>query len=141
MVDGAPLGYLSYLRIDPAGGVIEIGSIAFSQRLQRTTPATEALYLLLQTAFDLGYRRCEWKCDCLNAASRAAAERLGFRYEGTFRQATHYKGRNRDTAWFAIIDADWPARQHALATWLDRHNFDQHGRQRAPLKRSESCDA
>jgi RimJ/RimL family protein N-acetyltransferase len=109
VVEGRPLGFASYLRIRPRDGAIEIGSIALSPMLQRSTAATEALYMLMRNAFDLGYRRCEWKCDHLNGPSRSAADRLGFTYEGTFRQATHYKGRNRDTAWYAIIDKEWPA--------------------------------
>jgi RimJ/RimL family protein N-acetyltransferase len=134
VVDDRPLGFLTFLRIDRSNGVIEIGSIAYSHRLQRTTAATEAIVLLIGVAFDLGYRRCEWKCDSLNAKSRAAAERLGFQYEGTFRQATQYKGRNRDTAWFAILDVDWPARQQAFRAWLSPANFDSSGRQRRPLR-------
>lgn len=128
-----PCGIACHLRVQPSIGVIEIGSIVLSPRLQRTTAATEALYLLMRHAFDLGYRRCEWKCDALNAPSRRAAERLGFVYEGTFRQATHYKGRNRDTAWYAIIDADWPALDAAFTAWLAADNFDAEGRQRRGL--------
>lgn len=127
-------GLASYLRIDAAAGVIEIGHLAFSPRLQRTPAATEALFLLLRRAFDeLGYRRVEWKCDALNAPSLRAAERLGFRYEGLFRQATIYKGRNRDTAWFSIIDGEWPAVKTAFARWLADDNFDKDGRQKQPL--------
>lgn len=133
VVDGRPVGFLSYLRIDPGGGVIEIGSIGFSPGLQRTTAATEALYLVMQRAFALGYRRLEWKCDALNEPSRRAAERLGFRYEGTFHQATHYKGRNRDTAWFSITDDEWPAIDVAFRSWLDPKNFDAEGAQRTRL--------
>ena len=131
-VGGRAVGFASYLRIDPAVGVLEIGSIAFSPTLQRTTAATEALYLMIDHNFDLGYRRCEWKCDDLNAASRRAAVRLGFTYEGTFRSATHYKGRNRDTAWYAIIDREWPRLRVAYQSWLAPENFDQ-GRQRQSL--------
>ncbi len=134
VVDDLPVGFLSYLRIDPPNGSIEIGSIAFHPDLQRTTAATETLYLLIKLSFELGYRRCEWKCDDLNLPSRAAAERLGFVYEGTFRQATHYKGRNRDTAWYAIIDTDWPALDQSFRTWLDDDNFDEAGHQLAPLR-------
>jgi hypothetical protein len=105
----------------------------FSPRLQRSKAATEAMYLMMRTAFRLGYRRYEWKCDALNAPSRAAAERLGFAYEGTFRQATVYKERNRDTAWFAVIDADWPNLQGAFEAWLDPENFDSAGQQRTKL--------
>ena len=133
LVDGSPVGFLSYLRIDPGGGVIEIGSIGFSPTLQRTTSATESLHLVMQQAFALGYRRLEWKCDALNEPSRRAAERLGFTYEGTFRQATHYKGRNRDTAWFSITDKEWPAIDTAFCAWLDPANFDADGTQRTRL--------
>ncbi len=122
-------GVLSFLRITPESGSIEVGHINFSPRLQGTPPATEALYLTLAWAFSAGYRRFEWKCDALNLASRRAAQRLGLSYEGVFRQATIYKNRNRDTAWFAGIDAEWPALQRAYETWLDPVNFDQEGRQ------------
>ncbi len=127
------VGVAAYLRIDPANGVLEIGHLAFSPLLQRQATATEAIYLMIRQAFELGYRRCEWKCDALNAASRAAAERLGFEFEGVFRQATMYKGRNRDTAWYAIIDHDWPALNVAFQCWLDPGNFDEHGHQRMSL--------
>lgn len=133
-VDSKPLGFASYLRVDQRSGVLEIGSIALSPSLQRTTAATEALSLMIDHCFELGYRRCEWKCDDLNAPSRSAAERLGFRYEGTFRQATHYKGRNRDTAWFAITDGDWKELQPAVQKWLSADNFDGEGRQRQSLR-------
>ena len=133
-VDGTPLGMASYLRIDRSSGVLEVGTIALSPSLQRTTAATEALYLMIDHCFELGYRRCEWKCDDLNAPSRAAAERLGFRYEGTFRQATHYKGRNRDTAWFSLTDADWGELRPAFEAWLSPGNFDDEGRQRSALR-------
>lgn len=129
LVDGKPSGFLSFLRIDPPGGVVEIGSIVFAPGMQRTTAATEAIYLLLKYAFDIGYRRCEWKCDDLNEPSRRAAERLGFRYEGTFAKATHYKGRNRDTAWYAITDDEWPEVERAFTLWLAPENFDTEGRQ------------
>lgn len=129
------VGLAAYLRIEPAVGVIEIGHLAFSPRLQRTPAATEALFLLIRRAFDeLGYRRVEWKCDSLNAPSYRAAERLGFRYEGLFRQATIYKGRNRDTAWFSIIDTEWDAVKTGFERWLDPANFDDGGRQRATLQ-------
>jgi len=129
-----PLGVASYLRIDPPMGSIEIGHLSFSPALQRSTTATEALYLMIRHVFDdLGYRRCEWKCDRLNAPSVAAAKRLGFRYEGTFRQAVVTKGRNRDTAWFSILDREWPALGAALEAWLDPGNFDGDGRQRRRL--------
>jgi RimJ/RimL family protein N-acetyltransferase len=117
-------------------GVIEVGHIAFSPLAQRMPAATEAMYLMMRRAFDeLGYRRYEWKCDSLNAPSRAAAERLGFRFEGIFRQATIYKGRNRDTAWYSVIDQEWPARKAAFEAWLEPANFDAQGRQRERLAR------
>ncbi len=129
------IGFASYLRIKPAIGVIEVGYIAFSPQLQRTRAATEAMYLMMRRVFDeLGYRRYEWKCDALNAASQTAARRLGFTYEGTFRQATIYKGRNRDTAWFAILDVDWPRMKTAFELWLAPDNHDEQGRQRQSLQ-------
>jgi RimJ/RimL family protein N-acetyltransferase len=131
---GRAVGLCSYLRIDPPNGAIEIGHLQFSPRLQRTAAATEAIFLLLRRAFDeLGYRRLEWKCDSLNAPSRAAAERLGFRFEGIFRRAVVYKGRNRDTAWYSIVDAEWPAVRAAGERWLDPDNVDPEGRQIARL--------
>jgi RimJ/RimL family protein N-acetyltransferase len=131
---GAPVGVIAWLRIQPESACIEIGHVCFSPALQRTRAATEALALMLKRCFDdLGYRRCEWKCDDLNMASRRAAERLGFTYEGTFRQATVYKGRNRDTAWYAILDRDWPALRRAFDAWLDPSNFDGQGQQRRSL--------
>ncbi len=131
---GPAAGVASYLRIDPPVGVIEVGHINFSPRLQRTAAATEAMYLMMRRVFDeLGYRRYEWKCDALNAVSRNAAERLGFRFEGVFRQATIYKGRNRDSAWYSIIDGEWPALKGAFERWLDAANFDADGRQRLSL--------
>ena len=130
---GAAVGVASYLRIDPAAGSIEVGHINYSPRLQRTVASTEAMYLMMQRAFELGYRRYEWKCDALNAPSRAAAQRLGFSYEGIFRQATVVKGRNRDTAWYAMIDREWPAIDRAFQRWLDPANFDGEGRQRTSL--------
>ncbi len=126
-------GVASYLRIDPPAGTIEVGHIAFAPALQRTRAATEAMYLMMQRVFALGYRRYEWKCDALNAPSRAAAERLGFSFEGIFRQATVYKDRNRDTAWYAIIDRDWPRLDDAFRRWLDPGNFDGRGEQRVRL--------
>jgi len=129
-----PVGVASYLRIEPALGSIEVGHLRFSPRLQRTVAATEAMYLMMARAFDeLGYRRYEWKCDALNAPSRAAAERLGFTFEGIFRQAVVVKGRNRDTAWFSILDREWPALRAAFEAWLAPANFDATGRQRTPL--------
>ena len=133
MRTGRATGMGSYLRIDPGHGVIEVGHLAFSPLLQRTPAATEAMYLMMKNAFDLGYRRYEWKCDSLNAPSRRAAERYGFQFEGIFRQAIVYKGRNRDTAWYSIIDGEWPARRSAFERWLDPQNFDADGRQRRPL--------
>ncbi|HWF85076.1 MAG TPA: GNAT family protein [Vicinamibacterales bacterium] len=124
------VGVASFLRIDPPNGAIEVGHIAYSPPLQQTRAATEAMYLMMQRAFALGYRRYEWKCDALNAASRAAAQRLGLSYEGIFRQATVYKGRNRDTAWYAAIDRDWPPLDAAFRRWLNPENFDADGRQR-----------
>jgi RimJ/RimL family protein N-acetyltransferase len=130
---GAPAGLASYLRISPASGCIEVGHLNFSARLARSAAATEAMYLMMKHAFDLGYRRYEWKCDVLNAPSRAAAERLGFVYEGTFRQATVYKARSRDTAWYAVINAHWPTLESAFQRWLDPANFDAAGIQRLRL--------
>jgi len=137
IVDGATekaLGVASYLNIEPSAGSIEVGAIAYAPRLQRTAAATEAMYLMMRRVFDaLGYRRYEWKCNALNAASLAAALRLGFRFEGIFHQADVVKGRNRDTAWFSITDAEWPALKAAFARWLDPGNFDGDGRQRLSL--------
>lgn len=126
---GHAVGTCAYMRIDAANGVMEIGHLAYSPLLQRSPVASEAMFLLMKHAFELGYRRYEWKCDALNQASRKAAKRLGFTYEGTFRQAIVYKGRNRDTAWFSIIDSEWPALKAAYETWLDSANFDDQGRQ------------
>lgn len=123
------VGIASYLRINPNDGVIEVGHIHYSPLMQRTTIATEAMYLMMKQVFELGYRRYEWKCDALNAPSRAAAMRLGFKFEGVFQQLTMYKGRNRDTAWFAIIDKDWHAMQTAYQAWLSADNFDTAGKQ------------
>ena len=134
--DQRPAGMASYLRIAPEFGVIEIGHIWFGVPLQRTTAATEAIYLLSRHAFDdLGYRRLEWKCNALNAASRRAAERFGFTFEGVFRKHMVIKGRNRDTAWYAITDDEWPAIRDAYEDWLAPDNFDDDGRQRRPLRR------
>jgi len=126
--------FLSALRIDPGNGSIEVGHLRFSSRLQRKPAATEAMYLMMRRAFELGYRRYEWKCDALNAPSRAAADRFGFTYEGIFRQATVVKGRNRDTAWYAAIDGEWPALSAAFAAWLAPSNFDEAGQQKASLR-------
>ena len=127
------VGSASYLRIAPSAGSIEVGFINFSPLLQQKPAATEAMYLMMQRAFASGYRRYEWKCDALNAPSRRAAQRLGFSYEGIFRQATVYKERNRDTAWFAVMDWEWPQLQAAFQTWLAPANFDADGRQKVAL--------
>jgi RimJ/RimL family protein N-acetyltransferase len=131
---GRAVGSCAYMRIEPKHGVIEVGNIYFSPRLARTRAATEAIYLVLANAFDLGYRRFEWKCDSCNLPSRAAATRFGFTYEGMFRQAIVNKGRNRDTTWFAIIDSDWNGGlKGAYLRWLDAANFDSAGVQRQKL--------
>jgi len=130
---GRATGLAAYMRIAPHYGVVEVGHVHFSPLMQRGRGATEAMYLMMQRAFSLGYRRYEWKCDALNAPSRAAAARLGFSFEGIFRQATVYKGRNRDTAWYAVIDSDWPALARAFEAWLAPENFDEAGRQRLRL--------
>ena len=127
------LGVASYLRINPPAGTIEVGHIGYSPPLQRTPAATEAMFLMMERAFTLGYRRYEWKCDSLNGPSRAAAQRLGFSFEGVFRQATVVKGRNRDTAWFSVIDGEWPALRDAFQRWLHPANFDEQGKQRMRL--------
>jgi len=132
-IGGRIEGFAAYLRVNPGDGVVEIGSIMFSTRMQKTTAATEALLLMVSHAFDSGYRRVEWKCDALNEPSRKAGERLGFSYEGTFRNATHYKGRNRDTAWFAITAEDWPEVRSALTSWLEPANFGADGSQISAL--------
>jgi RimJ/RimL family protein N-acetyltransferase len=131
---GEAIGAAALMRIEPDAGVIEIGSITYSPRLQRRPAGTEAMYLMMRRVFDeLGYRRYEWKCNALNAPSRAAALRYGFQYEGLFRQATITRGRNRDTTWFSIIDSEWPALRTAFERWLDPTNFDVGGRQRHSL--------
>jgi RimJ/RimL family protein N-acetyltransferase len=131
---GRAVGFCSLMRIDPAMGSIEVGGIAFGRQLQRSRAATEAMALLMRHVFDdLGHRRYEWKCDSLNAASRRAAIRLGFIWEGRFRNAVVYKGRNRDTDWFSITDLEWPRVSKALDDWLDDRNFDAMGRQRVRL--------
>ena len=131
---GKAVGTFALMRIDPAHGVIEVGSVTFSPRLKRTALSTEAQYLLMRYVFDdLGYRRYEWKCDSLNAPSRQTALRLGFQFEGIFRQAVVYKGRSRDTAWFAVIDQDWPQVRAGFEQWLASSNFDADGNQRASL--------
>ncbi len=130
---GQAIGSCSYLRIDAAGGVIEIGWLRYSPLLQRSVAATEAMYLLMRQAFDWGYRRYEWKCNALNAPSMRAAPRLGFTFEGIFRQARVNWGLNRDTAWFSLLDSEWPANRAVLEAWLDAANFDADGRQRRSL--------
>jgi RimJ/RimL family protein N-acetyltransferase len=137
IVDGASgqaSGMASYLNVVPANGTIEIGHIWFSPALQKTRAATEAIFLMIRHAFeDLGYRRVEWKCDALNEASKRAARRFSFTYEGTFRQHMVVKGHNRDTAWFAMLDHEWPRVKEAFERWLSPENFDPSGRQRTSL--------
>jgi RimJ/RimL family protein N-acetyltransferase len=129
-----PVGVASYLRIDPGIGSIEVGNIHYSPLIQRTPIATEAMFLMMRRVFEeLGYRRYEWKCDALNAPSRRAALRYGFRYEGLFRQATIYKGRNRDTTWFAMLDREWPYLKRAYEQWLSPDNFTADGQQKTAL--------
>jgi RimJ/RimL family protein N-acetyltransferase len=131
---GKAVGWASYMRIEPAHRVIEVGNVMFSLAVRRTSGATEAIYLMARNAFEvLGYRRFEWKCNALNAASRRAALRFGFSFEGIFRQQMIVKGRSRDTAWFAMIDAEWPKRKEAFETWLQPSNFDEEGRQKTSL--------
>lgn len=130
---GAFEGVASYLRIAPEAGSIEVGNINYSPSLQRTAAATEAMFLMMQWAFDTGYRRYEWKCNALNKPSRRAGQRLGFSFEGVFRQAAIVKGRNRDTAWFAAIDSEWPALKEAFKAWLSASNFDTTGQQNERL--------
>jgi len=138
IVDAAretPIGVAAYLRVSPDTGSIEVGHLRYAAALQRTPASTEAMYLMMRRVFDdWGYRRYEWKCDSLNAPSRAAAQRLGFRYEGVFRNALVIKGRNRDTAWFSITAEEWPDIRRALEAWLEPANFDGEGRQRKRLR-------
>jgi RimJ/RimL family protein N-acetyltransferase len=132
---GRASGMASYLNIVPANGCVEIGHIWFAPPLQKTRAATEAIFLMMRHVFDdLGYRRLEWKCDALNAASMRAARRFGFTYEGTFRQHMVVKGRNRDTAWFSLLDREWPTVRAAFERWLAPENFDAAGRQRTSLR-------
>jgi RimJ/RimL family protein N-acetyltransferase len=134
LATGKAVGSSALMRIDPANGVIEVGHVRYSRRLMRTRAGTEAMHLLMRRAFDeLGYRRYEWKCDSLNAASRRAAERYGFTFEGIFRQAIVVKGRSRDTAWLSILDSEWPRVRAAFEAWLDPNNFDAGGKQRRTL--------
>lgn len=127
------VGVASYMRIDCSNGSIEVGHINFSPLLQSKPAATEAMFLMMKHVFDLGYRRYEWKCNALNVASRQAAQRLGFSFEGIFRQAAVHKGRSRDTAWYAVIDKEWPALREIFEQWLHVDNFDAQGRQRTRL--------
>ncbi len=127
------VGVASYKRIDPRNGSIEVGHLAYSPLLQRTAASTEAMYLMMGRAFSLGYRRYEWNCNALNVPSRAAAQRLGLSFEGVFRQAGIVKARNRDTAWYAAIDTEWPALRDAFLRWLSPDNFDEHGKQEIRL--------
>ena len=131
---GSAVGYASFMRIEPVHRVIEVGSILYTPRLQQTTLATEAMYLMARHVFeDLGYRRYEWKCNALNAPSRRAALRLGFTFEGIFRQHMIVKGRNRDTAWFSMLDSEWPLRKANFERWLDPSNFSEDGKQKVSL--------
>ncbi|MFG1320006.1 GNAT family N-acetyltransferase [Xanthobacter autotrophicus] len=132
---GRAVGHATYMRIEPAHRVIEVGNILYTPALQRTPGASEAMYLMARHAFeDLGYRRYEWKCNALNAPSRRAAERLGFSYEGLFRQHMIIKGLSRDTAWYALLDHEWPRARAAFEAWLDPANFDAEGRQTQRLE-------
>lgn len=131
---GSAVGYASFMRIEPVHRVIEVGSILYTPRMQQTTLATEAMYLMARHVFeDLGYRRYEWKCNALNAPSRRAALRLGFTFEGIFRQHMVVKGRNRDTAWFSMLDSEWPRRKANFERWLDPSNFSADGKQKVSL--------
>ncbi len=133
--DGRAVGHASYMRIEPVHRVMEVGNILFTPQLQHRPGGTEAMYLMARHAFEtLGFRRYEWKCNALNTPSRRAAERLGFTFEGIFRQHMIVKGRNRDTAWFALLDGDWPRARAAFEAWLDPENFDADGRQRRRLE-------
>lgn len=135
LASGKAVGTLALMRIDVAHGVIEVGHINFSRRMKHSRVGTEAIFLLVRLAFDdLGYRRFEWKCDSLNTASRTAAERLGFSFEGIFRWATIYKGRSRDTAWYSIIGSEWPPIRAAFEAWLSPDNFDSQGVQKKSLR-------
>lgn len=139
-VSGKAVGYAAYLRIEPLHRVIEVGSILFTPELQRTVGATEAMYLMAKYAFEsLGYRRYEWKCNAMNTPSRQAALRLGFTFEGVFRQHMIIKGCNRDTAWYSMLDTEWPIRRAAFERWLDPSNFDTNGRQKIALRILTEC--
>lgn len=137
---GRAEGWLSYCDISPRNSSLEIGSIWFSPRLQRTRAATEAIYLLLGHAFALGYHRVVWRCNALNAASMRAALRFGFTFEGTWRGAEIAKGHRRDTAWFSMLEGEWPARQARFEAWLDDSNFDALGKARRPLTARATTD-
>jgi RimJ/RimL family protein N-acetyltransferase len=138
---GQAAGWASLMRPDPANGVIEVGFILYSPALQRTREATEAMYLMMRHAFDeLGYRRYEWKCNALNEPSRKAAARLGFTFEGIFRQHMVVKGQNRDSAWFSMLDSEWPGRKQAFEAWLAPGNFDEAGKQKRCLDAIASQD-
>jgi len=131
---GDAVGWAAFMRMEPLQRVMEVGSIMFTSRIQRTYGATEAMYLMARYAFEnLHIRRYEWKCDALNEPSRRAALRLGFKFEGLFRQHMVVKGRNRDTAWYSMLDSEWPGRKRAFEQWLDSKNFDEHGKQRVSL--------
>ena len=137
---GLAAGYASYMRIEPAHGVVEVGNILLTPAVQRTTAATEAMYLMANHVFEhLGYRRYEWKCNAENEPSRRAALRLGFTFEGTFRQHMVVKGRNRDTAWFSMLDREWPARKQTFEAWLSPANFDSEGRQRKSVTQFQTA--
>lgn len=130
-----PIGITGYLRINPTHGVIEVGHLHYSSLLKKTPIATEAMYLMMRYAFNtLGYRRYEWKCHSLNTPSRNAALRLGFQFEGIFRQCNVFKNRNRDTAWFSILNTEWPTLEQKFQRWLSPSNFDQDGKQKLSLK-------
>lgn len=133
LVDGKPLGVASFLNINPAHGTIEVGHICLAPALQHSIAATEAMFLMMSWAFDAGYRRYEWKCNALNIPSRRAAQRLGFSFEGVFRNHMIIKGRNRDSAWFSVIDTEWPALRDAFTAWLAKDNFDAKGQQKLRL--------
>ena len=139
---GRAEGYASYMRMDPANGVVEVGNILLTPGLQRTTAATEAMYLMARHVFeDLGYRRYEWKCNADNQPSRRAALRFGFSFEGIFRQHMVVKGRSRDTAWFSMLDSEWPTRKRAFEAWLEPTNFDCEGRQKRTLAEIRATEA
>jgi len=139
--ENGPVGIANYLRISPSAGSIEVGGIAYTSVLQQTRAATEAMFLMADQAFSLGYRRYEWKCDDLNIASRNAALRLGFTYEGTHRQAMVYKGRNRDTAWYSILDGEWKILRPIYEQWLAPANFNESGRQLSSLNARGRADS